>query len=96
MRQQINFIKLVGQVTTIFFNHLNLELMQYVESDFDKFGEKGTEARIEAISRAGLGQQSEAAQIVLEKRYRRKELMEMGLSYEHSVLIVNKEYEKNN
>ena len=29
---------------------------------------------------------------VCEKRYRRKELMNMGLSYENAVLIVNHEY----
>ena len=38
---------------------------------------------------------SNAARRVCEKRYRRKELMNMGLSYENAVLIVNHEYSEN-
>lgn len=38
-----------------------------------------------------LGERSEAARCACEKRYRRKELMGMGLSFEDAVLIVNKE-----
>ncbi len=36
--------------------------------------------------------QEEAARLVSEKRARRRQLMDMGLSFEHAVLIVNKEY----
>lgn len=34
---------------------------------------------------------SEVARRACDKRYRRKELMDMGLSFEDAVLIVNKE-----
>lgn len=42
-----------------------------------------------------LGKRSDAARMVCKKRYRRKELMDMGLSYENAVIIVNREYSEN-
>ena len=69
--------------------------MENLEKYLDTIGEKGSIQRLEVIASMDLGMRSEAARRVCEKRYRRKELMDMGLSYENSVLIVNREYSEN-
>jgi hypothetical protein len=53
--------------------------------------EKSSTERLGIIAVMNLGERSDAARRAYEKRFRRKELMEMGLSYEHAVLIVNAE-----
>lgn len=63
-----------------------------IEKYLDTIGTFGSIERLEAIASLDLGKRSEAAQRVCEKRYRRRELMESGLSFENAVLIVNKEY----
>ena len=69
--------------------------MENLEKYLDTIGEKGSIQRLEVIASMDLGMRSEAARRVCEKRYRRKELMDMVLSYENSVLIVNREYSEN-
>lgn len=66
--------------------------MEDIERYLDTIGPLGSIERLEAIASLDLGKRSEAAQRVCEKRYRRQELMEMGLSFENAVLIVNTEY----
>lgn len=66
--------------------------MENLEKYLDSIGEKGSIQRLEVIASMDLGKRSNAARRVWEKRYRRKELMDMGLSYENAVLIVNREY----
>jgi hypothetical protein len=65
--------------------------MENLEKYLDTIGEKGSTKRLEIIASMDLGLRSESAIRVLNKRNRRKELMEKGLSFEHSVLIVNNE-----
>lgn len=65
--------------------------MNDLEIYLDTIGSKGSTNRLIAISSMGLGLRSEAAMRVCDKRQRRKYLMEIGLSYENAVLIVNKE-----
>ncbi len=63
------------------------------EKHFNLIGEKGTIERLDAIGRANLGERSDAAYRACDKRWRRIELMEMGLSFQDACLIVNKENE---
>jgi hypothetical protein len=65
--------------------------MANLEDYLNTIGEKGTTERLFAIAKMDLGDRSEAARKVVDRRYRRKELMDKGLSFEHSVLIVNNE-----
>jgi hypothetical protein len=65
--------------------------MENLEKYLDSIGEKSSTQRLGVIATMNLGERSEAARRVCEKRYRRKELMDMGLSFENAVLIVNKE-----
>jgi hypothetical protein len=67
--------------------------MKDLDKYLDSIGEKGSIERLEAISQLDLGARSESARKSLENRNRRKELMDKGLTFEHSVLIVNKENE---
>jgi len=60
-----------------------------IETYLDSLGEKGCIERIEAISRLNLGERSEAAQRVCEKRSIRQEWMDKGLTFEQACLIVN-------
>ena len=69
--------------------------MENLEKYLDSIGEKGSIQRLEVIATMDLEKRSDAARRVCEKRYRRKELMEMGLSYENAVLITNREYSEN-
>lgn len=69
----------------------NVFIMENLEKYLDTIGEKGSIQRLEVIASMDLGRRSEAAKRVYEKRHRRKELISMGLAYEHAVLIVNKE-----
>jgi hypothetical protein len=73
-----------------------MKTVESLEKYFNSIGEKGSIERLEAISTSNLGLRSDAARRVCEKRYRRKELMNMGLSYETAVLIVNRESNENN
>lgn len=70
-------------------------IMENIEKYLDSIGEKGSIQRLEVIASMDLGKRSDAAKRVCEKRYRRKELMGMGLSYENAVVIVNMEYSEN-
>jgi len=69
--------------------------MENLEKYLDSIGEKGSIQRLEVISSMDLGERSDAARRVCEKRYRRRELMDMGLSYENAVLIVNRDVSEN-
>ena len=62
-----------------------------IEKYLDSIGEKSSNQRLEVIATINLGARSEAARRVCEKRYRRKELMDKGLSFENAVLTVNRE-----
>ena len=62
-----------------------------IEDYLDSNWEKGSTERLEIIASMNLGNRSEAARRASEKRYRRKELMDMGLSFEDAVLIINKQ-----
>jgi hypothetical protein len=66
--------------------------MQTTEEYLNNIGQKGSIKRLEAIASMNLGKRSEAAKAVCEKRARRKELMDMGLSYESAILITKQEY----
>jgi hypothetical protein len=68
--------------------------MNNIEQYLDTIGEKGSSKRLEIIAILNLHARSEAARRVLNKRNRRKELMDKGLSFEESVLIVNNEQHK--
>ena len=70
--------------------------MESLEKYLDSIGEKSSTERLGVIASMNLGLRSEAGRRVCEKRYRRKELMSMGLSYENAVLIVNRENDENN
>jgi hypothetical protein len=70
--------------------------MENIEKYLDSIGEKSSTERLEVIASMNLGNRSEAARRVCEKRYRRKELMDKGLSIEYAVLIVNRENDENN
>jgi hypothetical protein len=70
---------------------MNTKIYESVEAYLDSIGEKGSTKRLEIIASMNLGERSEAARRACEKRYRRKELMDMGLSFEDAVLIINKQ-----
>lgn len=70
--------------------------MENIEKYLDSIGEKSSTERLGVIASMNLGNRSEAARRVCEKRYRRKELMNKGLSFEYAVLIVNRENDENN
>ena len=57
-------------------------------------GKLGSSERLQTIANLDLGERSEAAKRVLERRNYRKDLMDKGLSFEHAVLIVNESYER--
>lgn len=70
--------------------------MENIEKYLDSIGEKSSTERLGVIASMNLGNRSEAARRACEKRYRRKELMDKGLSFEYAVLIVNRENDENN
>ena len=70
--------------------------MESIEKYLDSIGEKSSTQRLKVISTMILGARSEAARRVCEKRYRRKELMDKGLSFENAVLTVNREKDETN
>jgi hypothetical protein len=72
----------------------NNNKMENIEKYLDSIGKKSSTERLGVIASMNLGNRSEAARRVCEKRYRRKELMDKGLSFEYAVLIVNKENNK--
>jgi 20S proteasome alpha/beta subunit len=51
--------------------------------------EKGSVESLSIIANANVGERSEAAKRVLEKRYERKQWMEKGLTLEQAILITN-------
>ena len=75
---------------------MNTKNYESIEDYLDSIGEKGSTKRLEIITSMDLGERSEAARRACEKRYRRKELMDKGLSFENAVLIVNRENDENN
>lgn len=56
-------------------------------------GKPGSIERLEKIANLNLGERSEAARRVLYKRERRQELMNVGMSFEITCLVVNREME---
>lgn len=70
--------------------------MENIEKYLDSIGEKSSTERLGVIASMNLGNRSEAARRVCEKRYRRKEMMNKGFSFEYAVLIVNRENDENN
>lgn len=69
--------------------------MRTLEEFLDSLGEKGSMERLSVIATSNLGERSKAANLVIQKRFRRKELMDMGLSFENAKLIVDREYYEN-
>ena len=51
-------------------------------------------SRLDIIASMNLGRRSEAAQRASKKRIRRKELMDSGMSFETTCLVVNTENER--
>jgi len=51
-------------------------------------------SRLDVIASMNLGKRSEAAQRASQNRTRRKELMELGMSFETACLVVNTENEQ--
>lgn len=66
--------------------------MDDINKYLDNIGPQGSMKRLETISFMNLGERSEAARRVIDKRYWRKELMDEGLSFEQSCLIINHHY----
>ena len=66
--------------------------MKNIEKYLDSVGPLGSIQRLQTIADLNLGKRSFAAQRTIEKRNRRKELIELGFSFEIACLIVNKEY----
>lgn len=66
--------------------------MNDIDEYFNSIGEKGNTERLHAIARSNLGERSDAAYLALEKRNRRKEWMDKGLSFEDARLLVDREY----
>lgn len=64
-----------------------MNLQEYL----NQFGEQGSETRLSVIASMNLGERSEAATKVLQRRARRKELMNMGFSFDTANLIVKAE-----
>jgi hypothetical protein len=62
-----------------------------VEKYLDSIGAKSDSERLAAIAGLNLGERSEAAERVLKKRQRRRELMNKGLTFEEACMIVNEE-----
>ena len=65
-----------------------------LEKYLDSFGDVGSFDRLAAIANLDLGKRSNAACRVMEKRNRRMELIEMGLSYEAAATIVSREFKE--
>lgn len=63
-----------------------------LEKYLDSVGEVGSFDRLAAIANLDLGKRSDAARRVMDKRNRRMELIETGMSYETAVMIVNREF----
>lgn len=67
--------------------------MKNLNQYLDSIGEKGSRKRLEAISQLNLGNRSEAAHRVLQKRDRRSELMDVyRFPRPIANLIVNREF----
>lgn len=63
--------------------------MKNVEEYLNSVGEKGSEERLKAISDLNLGERSEAAKRVLEKRRMRREYVSKGLTMEQSRFLID-------
>jgi hypothetical protein len=68
---------------------------QQINDLIEKSGELGSIERLKTIANLNLGQRSISAQKCVEKRLRRKQLMEMGFSLDIVRVIVNQEYNLN-
>ena len=64
-----------------------------IEKEIDEIVNKTGRSRLEVISNMNLGPRSDAAKRVIEKRNRRKELIESGFSFDIACVIVNRETE---
>lgn len=64
--------------------------MNYTKEDLDKIGPMGSEQRLRFIAQNGPEECSEAARRCLDKRARRLELIEKGLTPEEARLIVDR------
>lgn len=67
-----------------------------MEEYLNQFGDKGSIERLRVISVMNLDERSKAASLVIQKRERRKEIIDMGLGFENAVLIVNREFSECN
>lgn len=65
--------------------------MTETEKYLDSVGRKGSDERLRAIASTDLGERSEAAKRVNDKRYRRLELIRNGFDAETAKLIVARE-----
>lgn len=65
-----------------------------IEQYLDSVGEIGSMERLKAISVLGLGERSEAAKRVIDRREIRKYYMQRGLTFEQANIIVKSEYDK--
>jgi hypothetical protein len=68
---------------------------QEINDFIEKSGKSGSLERLIAISKLNLGQRSISAQRCVEKRLRRKELMEMGFPKSSVIVIINQEFNLN-
>lgn len=62
--------------------------MKEVEKYLDSIGPKGSDERLQAIASMALGERSEAAKRVIDKRHRRLELINNGIDVETVKIIV--------
>lgn len=60
-----------------------------LESILDRYGPKSSVPRLIAIASMDLGERSEAAKRVIEKRERRVYLVAMGFTFQEACLILN-------
>jgi hypothetical protein len=61
-----------------------------INNYINSIGSMGSPERLQAIANLDLGERSESAKRVLEKRCFRKDLIDKGLTFENVCLIVNK------
>lgn len=66
-----------------------------MEDYLNTIGKRGDTERLKAISYMNLGTRSEAARRVLDRRFKRLELMSKGFSHKESVIVVNNHKQQN-
>ena len=63
----------------------------HIKEYLDSIGESGSTERLGVIANMNLGERSEAARRVCEKRAHRQELMSKGFTIEQANIIINNE-----